>query len=87
MATVILNHRVKDYATWKTLFDTDAARRSGAGLREIAVGQKEGDPNNVFLVWEVADTGIIKGMMNDPELQKVMEAAGVISIPEVTIIG
>ncbi len=86
MATVILNHRVADYATWRPLFDSDSPRRSGAGLKEIAVGQKAGDPGNVFAIWEVADPSIIAGMMADPELQARMKEGGVISAPELIII-
>ncbi|MEI8279247.1 MAG: hypothetical protein WCG87_05745 [Bacteroidota bacterium] len=87
MATVILNHRVKDYATWRPLFDSDRARRDGAGIKEIAVGEKVGDPGNVYMIWEMADPSVITKMMADPELQKTMEAGGVISIPEVIVIG
>jgi hypothetical protein len=86
MATIILNHRVKDYDSWKPLYDSDKARRDGAGLREIAVGQKAGDPGNVYLIWEAADTSIISKMMSDPDLQKKMQEGGVISEPQVTII-
>lgn len=86
MATLIVNHRVNDYATWKTMYDSDSARRDGAGMREIAVGEKAGDPGNVFLIWSVDDVSGIEQMMQDPELQKRMEEGGVISKPEVTVI-
>ena len=86
MATVVLNHRVKDYASWKVLFESDRARRDEAGVKQIAVGQKAGDPGNVYMVWEVADPSIIAKMMADPELQKRMQEGGVISTPEAIII-
>jgi hypothetical protein len=86
MATVILNHRVKDYATWRPLFDSDQARRDAAGIQLLGVGQKAGDPGNVYMVWELADTSIIEKMMADPELQKRMQEGGVISAPEMIIL-
>jgi hypothetical protein len=86
MATIILNHRVKDYASWKARYDGDKARRDRAGLKEIAVGEKAGDPGMVYLVWQIADTSVINKMMTDPDLQKTMQEAGVISAPEVVII-
>ena len=86
MATVILNHRVKDYASWKTGYDSDAARRTGAGLKEIAVGQKAGDPGMVYIIWNVADVSVLQPMLSDPALQKTMQEAGVISAPELTIV-
>jgi hypothetical protein len=86
MPTVILNHRVNDYATWKTKFDSDVARRENAGLKEIAVGQKAGDPGNVYVVWDVADASVLQPMLSDPELQKTMKEAGVISAPELVVV-
>ncbi len=86
MATLIVNHRVKDYATWKPLYDQDSARRAGAGMREIAVGEKAGDPGNVYLVWHVEDPAGIQAMMQDPELKARMAEGGVISEPEVIMI-
>ncbi len=86
MATIILNHRVKDYNLWKPLYDSDLARRTSAGLTELAVGQKAGDPGNVFIVWQAQDASIIQKMMSDPDLQKAMQEGGVISAPEVTVI-
>ena len=62
------------------------ARRNTLGLTEIAVGQKAGDPGNVFIIWKAQDTSVLHSMMSDPDLQKTMQDAGVISAPEVTII-
>jgi hypothetical protein len=86
MAKVILNHRVKDYDTWKVGYDSDAARRDSAGLIEIAVGKKAGDPNLVYVIWEAPDPSVFDTMFADPELQQAMESFGVISAPEMIII-
>ena len=85
MATIILSHDVKDYASWKPHYDADAARRQNAGFKEIAVGTKSDDPKKVILIWE-GDPTVLEGMLKDPELKERMEAAGVISPPEVTIV-
>ena len=86
MATVILSHRVKDYISWKALYDSDKGRRDSAGVTEIAVGENADDPGMVHIVFQVADPSAMRAMMNDPELHKTMEAGGVISQPEVIII-
>jgi len=86
MATVILNHKVKDYNTWKALYDSDAARRTGVGMVELAVGEKAGDPGNVFIIWKLDDASAVEKMMADPELKERMAEGGVISAPEVTIL-
>ena len=86
MATLILSHRVKDYAIWKTGFDADDQRRVGAGINLITVGQKAGDPGNVYAVFNVADPSILEKFMSDPELQTKMQSLGVISAPETVVI-
>lgn len=52
MAIIILNHDVRDFASWKPIYDGDAARRENAGFREIAVGTKSDNPNKVYMIWE-----------------------------------
>jgi hypothetical protein len=86
MKTVILKHRVTDYARWKSIYDADEPRRISAGLREIKVGLKEGDNNVVYMIWETLDTSRLRKMIEDPELGEVMKNAGVIGEPEVVVI-
>jgi hypothetical protein len=86
MATIILNHRVADFDKWKPYYDADSPRRKAAGLREIKVGRKAGDPNNVFIIWEAPNTSDFQKMANDQDLRKLREKAGVINEPEVTIL-
>ncbi|MBA3829007.1 MAG: hypothetical protein H0X33_08730 [Taibaiella sp.] len=86
MATVILNHKVTDYNTWKQGYDSDKARRENAGMKEIFVGQRHDDPGMAYMIWEVADTSAIDKMMSDPDLQQTMQQAGVISKPEMIIL-
>lgn len=86
MATLIVNHRVKDYATWKVGFDSDEQRRIDAGINLISVGQKAGDPGNVYIVFNVEDPSIVPQFMADPVLQQKMQELGVISEPEAIVI-
>lgn len=86
MATVILNHRVKDFKAWKALYDSDAARRAPAGIADVAVGEKAGDPGNVFIIWTMPDPSELNAMLADPELKQRMAEGGVISAPELTIL-
>ena len=86
MASIIFNHRVKDYANWKTYFDKDSDRRTSAGLKLIKVGEKSDDPNNVYVIMETEDISALDKMMNDPNMKEIMEEAGVVSAPEVVVI-
>jgi hypothetical protein len=86
MPTIILNHRVSDYNKWRPLYDGDHERRKNAGLKELKVGRKSGDPNLVYIIFEAKDTAGIESMLHDPDLKVVMDKGGVISQPEVVII-
>lgn len=85
MATIILSHDVKDFASWKPHYDSDSARRENAGFKELAVGTQSDNPKKVIMIWE-GDPSAVEQMLQDPALKEKMEVAGVISPPEVTII-
>ena len=85
MATIILSHDVKDYASWKPHYDSDVARRENAGFKELAVGTQSDNSNKVFMIWE-GDPGVLEKMLQDPSLKAKMEEAGVVSKPEVIIL-
>lgn len=86
MATIILNHRVKDFSNWKELYDRDSGRRTSAGLKELKVGAKSNDPDHVYVIWETEDVSVVEQMLSDPDLKNKMEEAGVISAPEVVVL-
>ncbi len=86
MATIIVNHRVADYKTWKMGFDGDEERRKGMGLTLSAVGERQDDAGMVYMVFQVEDVPMVMGMMAAPEMQKVMAENGVISAPEVIVL-
>lgn len=85
MAVIILNHDVKDFASWKPIYDADADRRINAGFKELAVGTDSENPNKVIMIWE-GDPTPLGDMLKDPELKEKMEEAGVISAPEFTVV-
>jgi hypothetical protein len=85
MAIIILNHDVKDFASWKVHYDADADRRINAGFKELAVGTKSDNPNAVYMIWE-GDPATLEKMISDPELKEKMDEAGVISPPEFVVI-
>jgi hypothetical protein len=86
MAIAIVSHRVEDFDTWKKDYDADLPRRTAAGLTEMAVGQRSGDPGMVYMIWNTKDTLALEKMISDPDLQRVMQQAGVISEPDLIII-
>ena len=85
MATIIVSHDVVDFATWKPVYEADSARRTSAGLKEIAVGTQSDNPNKVFIIFD-GDPATAELMLRDPELDEKMKEGGVTSKPEVIII-
>jgi hypothetical protein len=86
MATVILNHRVEDYKKWRPVFDADTRRRTEAGMKNEKVFRSADDPNNIYIIADVADPSTTAKMMNDPDLAAKMKEGGVISKPTVTVL-
>lgn len=86
MAIVIGHHRVKNVTAWKPFYYGDLKRREEAGIKELKVGTKADDPNDVYMVFDVKDPSKFEGMISDPELRAVMDKAGVISVPEFFVI-
>ena len=86
MVTVMLQHEVKDFAEWKKIFDADETNRAQAGVKLVGVYSSVKNPNDVTMVFEIPDAGIMDAMMSDPERQKAMETGGVISKPSVSVL-
>ena len=84
MAQITVAHRVKDFDTWKVIYDEDKPRRDQLGLTERAIYRDANDGNSILLSWE-GNPDVIQDMFSDPELKAKMEEAGVISAPEIIV--
>ena len=79
MAKIVGIHTVRDFNTWKPLYDADEPRRSQAGMRTLKISTGKCEPNRVYMYWEVNDMNTFEKMLHDPELKKKMQEAGVTS--------
>lgn len=86
MATVIISHRVKDYAKWRPVFDSDQSRRENAGIKNIRVFQDQNDSNSIHIIGETDDPLKAAKMMESPELAARMQEGGVITKPAVLVL-
>lgn len=84
MAHIFIQHRVADYDRWRQHFDADDATRVAAGVVNIAVLRDVSDPDSVWVVNE-ADHTIAGPMFEDSELAAKLQAAGVVSEPQVWV--
>jgi hypothetical protein len=56
MATLRIEHGIRDYETWQRAFDSFAAARANAGVRGFAIHQPVDDPKYLMLDLEFDTT-------------------------------
>jgi hypothetical protein len=86
MSTIIISHKVKDYAKWRPVFDSDLPRRKNAGVKNEKVFRAADDPNNIFIQSEVSNPEQAAKMLDDPDMAAKLKEAGVISKPTVIVL-
>ena len=80
-------YKVRDYATWKPLFDDHAVeRKSVGGAVETHVFRSIDDPNEVFVLIKGTDDEKARQFLESRELRKAMGEAGVSDRPDVHFI-
>ena len=82
----LMTHTVKDYARWRPIFDADSNNRKAMGLETVVVGREIDHPNNIMMVYTIADIQKVKDFSTSPALKEKMKAAGVISKPDVSLL-
>lgn len=77
MDHVLIIHAVKDYASWKSIFDGAATLRKQAGEISYQVLQYDGDPNKVvhFSRWQSLEQA--REFFESDRLIEIRRAAGV----------
>ena len=83
---MFIQHRVKDYKTWKKGFDKHARSRQEHGLYALNVFSLDGNPNNVLILMEIESFKSAKKYVISQALRNTMEELGVISDVEVTLV-
>jgi len=78
---VVVTHTVKDYAKWRSVFDSNSATRKAAGMQDLAVGRDVDSANRIIVAFKLSDVAKAKSMIAGPKLKETMSKAGVISKP------
>ncbi len=76
-------HEVKDFDSWKVAFDNDIDRRKEAGLTLAGMATDPENGNMVYIMFVTDDLDGIKSMLENPDMKKVRDEAGVVSEPTV----
>jgi len=80
---LLIRHKVKDYKTWKPIYDGHIGKRTEAGLTEVYMLRGVDDPNDVTVLFEAKDLKKAKAFSESPDLHEKMKESGVIGKPDV----
>ncbi len=86
LSAAIVVHDVADFDRWKKAFDDHASARTQAGVIAHAVNRSVENPNQVIAFLQAEDESRLRAFFEDPELAKIMKAAGVLGPPHVTFV-
>ncbi len=83
MSAMIVRHSVRDYGAWRPVFDAHDAARTAAGLTNGRVFRSAEDPNDLLLLFEMADRRRAEEFAASDDLRTTMQRAGVVGPPEI----
>jgi hypothetical protein len=77
---ILIRHKVKDFAAWKTSYATHKPARDAAGLTEKHL--LHGDEGQVVMLFHASDLAKAKAFTQSPDLKQAMQNAGVVDHPD-----
>ena len=86
MASMLVQHHVKDFAAWKKVYDSQAAFRDSSGELSDEIYHNASDPNQLILVFKWNSVENAQKFAHSPELKAAMEKAGVDGPPTITFL-
>jgi hypothetical protein len=85
MALLVIQHPVRDYQAWRSVYDSMGDVQRTLGVTAESVHQQAGDPNNVLVLHHFATTTQAEAFLTSPELQDAMQRAGVQGHPRIEV--
>jgi len=80
---MLVQHSVKDYAAWKSVFDSKSDLRRRNGEKSYQILRQENGSNEVVALFEWDSLDNARKYSSSPELREAMERAGVMGKPEI----
>ena len=80
---VLIRHKVRDFAAWKSGFDAHGPKRAEAGLANKLLLRGADDANEVVILLEAKDLGRAKAFAASADLRETMQSFGVVDKPDV----
>ena len=85
MALLTVQHTVRDFQTWRAIFDTLEEVRQDWGVTAESIHQLAGAPNTVLVLLHFATAAQARGFLTNRQIQAAMQRAGVEGEPRVEI--
>ncbi|WP_306057771.1 hypothetical protein [Natronococcus wangiae] len=82
MPYLLIDHTVEDYEEWKPFFDDHASSRVENGSKGGQLFHKEGEPDEVVVLFEWDSLKNAHEFATSGDLREVMEEAGVVGEPD-----
>jgi len=79
----MLRGKIRDYGTWRSVFDERRAIRKAAGSKGDRVFRSADNPNELVILLEWDDLKKAREFAQSDDLKKAQERAGVSGKPEV----
>lgn len=79
MATLLVRHRVRDYDTWRRMYDSDSVGelQKAGGVIDKAVLRAEGDPHLLMVYHRFGSMAEAHAFMGQAALREAMISGGV----------
>jgi hypothetical protein len=78
MKHMLCRNRVRNFDTWKRVFDSHADAHRAAGLKLVHLWQDDESPSQVFFLFEVEDAARARAFMDRPDAQTAARESGLI---------
>lgn len=82
----LITHKINDFKHWIKFYDADEPRRAAGGIKTVGIFKNVNDDNDLHIIMDTPNPEIIKEMLHSEDLKKIMQEAGVISKPEVSML-
>ena len=86
MASMLVQHSVKDFAAWKSVYDSVADMRSSNGELSDHIYRDASDPNKLTVMFKWDSLENAQKYAQSPELKAAMEKAGVEGPPDISFL-
>jgi quinol monooxygenase YgiN len=83
MASMLVQHSVKDFAAWKKMYDSVADLRASSGELSDQIYRDASDPNKLTAIFKWDSLANAQKYAESPELKAAMEKAGVVGPPNI----